>query len=75
MRTAEEILNKYWFTRQDPEVDMDTLIAIINEARIEAIKECAEISKVFCHNKDSNEEYFSVDKQSILKLLDQTVTP
>lgn len=68
--TAEEILNKHHYTRQDPECDMEGLIKIINEARIEAIKECAEIAKSEWKQYDG---YMGpiVDKYSILKLLDQ----
>jgi hypothetical protein len=38
MKTAEEILNKNYYQKNDPEVDFDTLVHIINEARKEAIE-------------------------------------
>lgn len=65
--TAEEILNKHHYTRQDPECDMEGLIKIINEARIEAIKEAANgVHEVI----DANGKFF-ISKMDILKLLDQ----
>jgi 20S proteasome alpha/beta subunit len=40
MRTAEEILKSHYYTRQDPEINIDDMIVMINEARKEAIEEC-----------------------------------
>ncbi len=77
MRTAEEILNKNYYSRQDPEVDFDTLVDIINEARKEAIEECAEKVRIKWIDDDYDEEkrdmncHPEIDKESILSLINK----
>ena len=80
MRTAEErlrpISDYYGFTNRQNQ----RLTQLINEARIEAIKECAEAAKIvrYTHNPFGSREDALlsqkrdfIDKQSILKLIDQ----
>lgn len=68
MRTAEEIIKERFkfydpmIIGKDVELSGETVSELINEARIEAIKECAEIAKP---------DFIGVDKQSILNLIDQ----
>lgn len=75
MRTAEEILEEKIAPMPysiDPykvfESMKEVAIKAINEARIETIKECAEVAKV---KVEGGNGYASIDKQSILKLLNQ----
>lgn len=42
LRSAEEILRENHYDRRDPEIDIDSLIIIINQARKEAIQEAAD---------------------------------
>lgn len=68
MRTAEEILKANFYSRQDPEIDFESLVCMINEARLETIKEAAEVAKAFSIGYDGHPQ---VDKQSILSLINQ----
>lgn len=88
MRTAEEILEKYrryddpkpnWVHyREDPFLKED-IITAINEARKEAIEECAERAIVKCDNDPieygtvllKNGIIIRVNKDSILSLIDE----
>jgi hypothetical protein len=81
IRTAEEILkSKYSFTAKTGEeaVYYSDAIKAINESRIETINECAEVAKAVPLEVQDDFEmsvpqvYLTqVDKQSILKLVDQ----
>jgi len=90
MKTAEEILRKYYDCegdRQDLQIELSLncsfplIEKIINEARKEAIEECAENAKlIYTPCGDTNtcgcqgmceRPFASVNKQSILKLIDQ----
>jgi len=71
IRKAEQIITSHNVTRNDPESDFDWLVNLIKEAQIEAIKECAEIATTAHTCAVWNCEGESVDKQSILKLIDQ----
>jgi hypothetical protein len=44
MRTAEEIIKRIHPHYKNPESDFQWVVNLINEARIEAIQECIEIS-------------------------------
>ncbi len=69
MRTAEEILAANYYHRGDPEIDFDSLVNIINDARIEAIKECAEKAQIKSYDSEFDGQSFDIDRQSILKLI------
>lgn len=75
MRTAEEVMKAklpegyFRWMKNDRPIRMKLFKEIINEARIEAIRECAEMAESL---PGSNFEAFGgVDKQSILKLIDE----
>lgn len=80
MKTAEEILSKVSGHSNDSGgiYDYDSLISAINEARKEAIEECAERVKIIRYQENQFANYESalgnvqrdqVDKQSILLLI------
>jgi L-cysteine desulfidase len=80
MRTAEEILREI-YNENDSQEDnlqlaitlnpsLERIIKAINEARIEAIKECAEAAKSEWVRWGEHMGH-QVEKQSILKLIDQ----
>jgi hypothetical protein len=76
MRTAEEILesqfkNKYfkvYFLEIKNHMEQyDAIISAINEAKKQAIEECAERAKV----SFEKETFAQIDKQSILSLINE----
>lgn len=81
MKTAEEYFTQFQINNLRM-THKDSFVDAINEARIEAIKECSEVAEVKQPEKRTEQMvysnvairdyiYFDVDKQSILKLIDQ----
>lgn len=78
MRTAEEhlisVIGKIKYDLDGP-VTKANLISAVNQARKEAIEECSEKARVSCrvfYKTEKTELYdHSVDKQSILKLIEE----
>lgn len=65
MKTAEEIIKRIHPHYKNPESDFQWIVSLINEARVEAIRECAEVSSKLEDGK------FTTHQTLILKLIDQ----
>ena len=68
MKTAEAILNENYYGRQDPDLDFDGLVDIINQARSECLQEAAEKAKSEWVRYGTQMGH-QVEKQSILNLI------
>lgn len=71
MKSAAEYLNAANYKKEDPDIYFDELEKIINDARRDAIKECAEQEAITMGMMGDTSNPIFVDKKKILQLLDQ----
>ena len=73
MKTAEEMLSKYFYQRNNPEIDFDTLVTIINDAKIDALNAACNVVKTYKAGNGGSWMDAAVDRSPIIQLIKECV--